>query len=461
MTAGPRRTGLRLPWVHEEDPQKPDAEAQSSSSAPLDTTVSPAETAQAPAAATAQAGEVPPASAVATNGSAMPEDNALLPQLIAAMREVAERERGASLASLQASVRGATEALTARSEAGAEELRKHADEEISGIGEWVKLETQRVATEGDRKIEARRQQLTQQLTDHEQQSQAEVARLNERFAEYERELASFFAQLNEITDPAAFGAAAKRMPRPPTLTDAVAAEAATGPTSASATSTTPAAPAVEPAAETAAETSATSPTEPPAAASTPEAAAEPKVEDAEAKMVEEHRIRLDALGLAKDEAAIEDDSPATDAQNTDASTSAESATSSTDASDASSAPDAVDGDDSLRARLAELDETIGAETAAEDAPKAAEANGSETATAIVVHGLGSFGAITSFKQALERVEGVHGISLSLGPTGEFVYRATHDAGFDLVAAIEGIESGQASIDRQPDGSLRVNVQRGR
>ena len=83
------------------------------------------------------------------------------------------------------------------------------------------------------------------------------------------------------------------------------------------------------------------------------------------------------------------------------------------------------------------------------------------ATAIVVHGLGSFGAITSFKQALERVDGVHGISLSLGPTGEFVYRATHDPEFDLVAAIEQIEHGGAQIERQPDGSLRVVVQRGR
>ena len=83
------------------------------------------------------------------------------------------------------------------------------------------------------------------------------------------------------------------------------------------------------------------------------------------------------------------------------------------------------------------------------------------ATAIVVHGLGSFGAITSFKQALERVDGVQGISLSLGPTGEFVYRATHAADFDLVAAIEQIERGAAQIDREPDGSLRVVVQRSR
>ena len=119
--------------------------------------------------------------------------------------------------------------------------------------------------------------------------------------------------------------------------------------------------------------------------------------------------------------------------------------------------------DPLRARLAELDAKISRDATAEPATATVVAPGAagEVATAIVVHGLGSFGAITSFKQALERVDGVHGISLSLGPTGEFVYRATHEAEFDLVAAIEQIEHGGAQIERQPDGSLRVVVQRGR
>jgi hypothetical protein len=153
-------------------------------------------------------------------------------------------------------------------------------------------------------------------------------------------------------------------------------------------------------------------------------------------MVEEHRHRMDALGIARNGAGAETEQ----------------------------AEPAVE-DDPLRARLAQLDAQIGErgataerQVATQPAPPAA---GHEVATAIVVHGLGSFGAITSFKQALERVDGVRGISLSLGPTGEFVYRATHDAGFDLVGAIEQIERSPAQIDRQPDGSLRVTVQRNR
>jgi hypothetical protein len=77
-----------------------------------------------------------------------------------------------------------------------------------------------------------------------------------------------------------------------------------------------------------------------------------------------------------------------------------------------------------------------------------------------VKGLGSFGAITSFKQSLERVEGVRGVTLSLGPTGEFVYRASHAGEFDLKAAITSIEGPTATIE-ETDGTLVVTLSRGR
>jgi hypothetical protein len=130
------------------------------------------------------------------------------------------------------------------------------------------------------------------------------------------------------------------------------------------------------------------------------------------------------------------------------------------------------GDTDLARRLAQLDERLsGAEATAEApagngtpipvAPAAAPpAAGADASTAIVVKGLGSFGAITSFKQALERVDGIRGVTLSLGPTGEFVYRASHAAEFDLEAAIRAIEGDAATIDRS-DGSFQVTVSRTR
>jgi hypothetical protein len=93
-------------------------------------------------------------------------------------------------------------------------------------------------------------------------------------------------------------------------------------------------------------------------------------------------------------------------------------------------------------------------------PAAPAEPGGETATSVIVKGLGSFGAITSFKQSLERAGGVRTVALSLGPTGEFVYRATHSAETDLAAVIGTIEEG-STVERQPDGSLRVTVGRSR
>jgi hypothetical protein len=444
--------------------------------------MSPTAASAASSASAPTADEVSPAPAtVPEPASGAQEGRDLLASLVTAMREVAEHERATSLASLRGLVEGSVETLRLRGADGADTLRQRAETDISGIGEWVKAETERIAAEGDRKIASRRQQLTQQLTDHEQRSQDETESLRARVDEYERELGSFFAQLNEIEDPAAFGAAAKRMPRPPVLTgqtapstatpsagsstaaDAPAAasvpeapsEAATT-SEASATSEEVAAPSEEvaaPSEEVAAPSEAATTNEPPVQAEVP-ASSDAPAQDAkdETKLVEKHRIRLDALGLTRD------DNPTPATTGPAGAIAADAAATGVAAGPAVAAsPD----HDPLRARLAELDATIGPDETADPATAGTQAPGAETATAIVVHGLGSFGAITSFKQALERVEGVHGISLALGPTGEFVYRATHDGGFDLVGAIERIEQGGAQIERQADGSLRVNVKRTR
>lgn len=107
----------------------------------------------------------------------------------------------------------------------------------------------------------------------------------------------------------------------------------------------------------------------------------------------------------------------------------------------------------LAARLAELDADVAA-------PSAAAGDGSEpTSTEVRVTGLGSFGAITGFRQALAAAEGIEGVSLSLGPTGEFVFRAVHPAGFNVASTIASLEGEAAAIEAQPDGGLRVTLNR--
>jgi hypothetical protein len=115
----------------------------------------------------------------------------------------------------------------------------------------------------------------------------------------------------------------------------------------------------------------------------------------------------------------------------------------------------------LTARLAELDATLDAgsnagEAAGPDAPRAESA-----ATEVLVKGLGSFGAITGFRQSLASVDGIDGVSLSLGPTGEFVFRAIHAVGFDVTAAIKGLEGDSVTIEERPEGGLRVTLDRAR
>ena len=498
MTPTPRKSGIRLPWSqHEESdasqPADTGADASEASAPTGDMTTasdSPAETA-APAQSTVAGAAAPTPPTAAAEPTTDDGDNALLASLVTAMREVAERERESSVSTLRQSVDEAVESLRTRAAEQGDQLRERSEADIAAIGDWVNAETERITAEGERRRDTRRQLLTQQLSDHEQRSGTEIESLYARIQEYERELTSFFAQLHDINDPAAFGTAAKRMPRPPSIVAAATALAAAPP--AAAPEVTEAAPA--PTAEAADESTATEQeteqsTEPmatsePAAdedatadeaaevtsgavaseeASPAEEATEGAAEDAPAEQTDPapagagktssivpdtHEERLSALGIDRNgsdaETPVEDDA----------------GSASDDADAAGSAEDATS--DPLRARLAELDAKIGGDAAGEPATATVVAPGAggEVATAIVVHGLGSFGAITSFKQALERVDGVHGISLSLGPTGEFVYRATHEADFDLVVAIEQIEHGAAQIERQADGSLRVVVQRGR
>jgi hypothetical protein len=110
----------------------------------------------------------------------------------------------------------------------------------------------------------------------------------------------------------------------------------------------------------------------------------------------------------------------------------------------------------LAARLAELDATLpepGAATVAAPAEP--------VTTEVVVKGLGSFGAITGFRQALSGVDGVEGVALSLGQTGEFVFRATHASDFDVRGAITTLEGDGAKVEERPEGGLRVTLDRAR
>jgi hypothetical protein len=305
--------------------------------------------------------------------------------LVAAMRRVADEARQAGITEIKATADEQVKRLEADAETRRTELRARADADVAGVGEWAKAEAERIRKEAEQRVEARRQQLEQQLSAETARAEAEAKALRDRVGEYERELEAYHAQLAEISDPAAFAAAAKRMPRPPSLTP-------TG--SSTATTTAAAAPG----------------TAPVAAAPTVVAAT---------------------------------DQPATNGV--------------TPAADTSSEVHPAE-EEVLATRLAELDAELDAQPAQ---TATADAGGTSTTTEIVVSGLGSFGAITGFRQSLASVDGVDGVALSLGQTGEFIFRATHRAGFDMSAAIRGLEGDAATVEARPDGSLHVTLDRSR
>ena len=409
-----RRTGFRLSWTandqRSEDDGQPDEAAADPTPAAVDTMTPDAPADEAAAEETTTASDAAGADA-ATASDASPatsedESSQFLVSLVGAMRGVAESSRDASLAELRTTVDAHIEQLNTASDEKEADLRRAADLDLQGVGDWERDEVERIKSEAETRRDARRTKLEQQLAEHRAASEREVEAARARLSDHERDLASFFTQLAEISDPAAFVAAAKRMPQAPELSSPA-----------------------------------------PSAPSTPVAAPE-----ADAATDDP---RLAAMGMKTDA------DPASTATEAEAEGERESEDAATATAEAAT-PEAEDAttDNRLAARLAQLDQRIAGDTQPVAAAAPASANGGETSTAVIVKGLGSFGAITSFKQALERVEGVRGVTLSLGPTGEFVYRASHAADFDMAAAVQSVEGPSATVENT-DGTLVVTLSRAR
>lgn len=407
MTANQRRPGFRLPWSSEgaaaSDEATADAQGQAtqpgSEAEQAAGAAGPSAAAQEPATddapentardvtatthpdakdeptmptasatpSTTAAADEPVAPAQAAEASTEPAApaNAFMGDLIAAMRRVAEDAREATLADLRARVDAGIRDREQDTERRRNELRAQAEADIAGVGEWAKAEAERIKADAEQRVAARRAQLERQLAAEESHVESRSEALRSRITAYERELEAYHAQLAAINDPAAFAAAATRMPPPPSLDGSVEAPRAE--------------PEREP--EPAATTDAHAPGTNGSAPSAP-------VEDAEG-------AEVPATGLAKLDATAE--------------------------------------------------------------PADAETYAEPIATEIVVKGLGSFGSITGFRQQLANVEGIDAVGLSLGTSGEFVFRATHRPSLDMAAAITALEGEAVEIEPRAEGGLRVTL----
>lgn len=325
-----------------------------------------------------------------------------LDSLTAAMRRVADDARETSLADARAAVAAKIAAMRDAAGSRAEELRTRAEQDTTGIGDWSRAEIVRIEAETQRKIEQRRAQLAEQLDEHDRKAASDIAALEAQVEQYEGELALFFAQLGEIRDPDTFIAAARRMPRLPQTNGEAAPDGG---------------PATD--------------------AGTPTDGGTAVADEATGG----HEERLRSLGIERNG---EPDLPDGDGAPTNGvEPESEAVASDGPAAVAEMAPAAV--------KLSAADEPVNAPSVAPP-----EAVTTDASTQVAAVGLGSFGAVTSFKTALEKAEGVTNVRLSLGSGGEFMYNVTHRADVDLTALITAAHPG-ASIQRGDDGVLHLSA----
>lgn len=323
--------------------------------------------AAAPAASPAGPSTSPPADAGAPA-------TGFLGDLVAAMRRVADEARETTLADLRSRIDAGIHEREDQAERRKAELRAQAETDVAAVGEWAKAEAERIKAEAEQRVASRRAQLERQLAAETSHVESGSDALRSRITAYERELEAFHAQLAAINDPAAFAAAATRMPAPPALDGS-------------------------------------QPVEPAAVEAEPQAARA----EAEAPHAPGTNGSAPSTPVADEEGA---NLPVTD--------------------------------------LDTLDAT--AEAAAVNEP---ETLAEPIATEIVVKGLGSFGSITGFRQQLANVEGIDAVGLSLGTSGEFVFRATHRPSLDMAAAIAALEGDAVEIEPRPEGGIRVTLGRPR
>jgi hypothetical protein len=409
MTATKRRPGFRLKWSPEGEPAVQEQRAKTDMPQP------------------AESGITGTAAAAWDPAHPVEPKDQFLDSLTAAMRRVADDARETSLADARAAVAAKIAAMRTTSATRAEELRTRAEQDTTGIGDWSRAEIMRIEAETQRKIEQRRAQLAEQLDEHDRRSATEIAALEAQVEQYEGELALFFSQLGEIRDPDTFIAAARRMPRLPEANG-------------------------EPSSDVG-----------------PEASEEP--------METDHGEQLRSLGIDRDDGTDMNDGEGmpTNGVEPEAEPVATVA-----ASSEATAPAAV-ADAPAPAAVADAPAPAPAEpapTPAEPAPAPAEpaptpasappatppapaelpleSATTDTNTMVAAVGLGSFGAVTSFKSALEKTDGVTNVRLSLGTGGEFMYSVTHRADVDLAALVSAAHP-SASVQRGEDGILHLSA----
>ncbi len=156
---------------------------------------------------------------MSVNETAARHPNRFLADLILTMRSTAETARQGTIEQCQADAKAYTERLHARTDDEAASLRKAAEADVSAIRDWSKAEMERIRVETEQRISRRRELLEQELQEYNSAIELEIERVQKRVSSFEQEVAQFFEQLQNESDPTVFASMAAQMPDPPEFAD--------------------------------------------------------------------------------------------------------------------------------------------------------------------------------------------------------------------------------------------------
>ena len=136
-------------------------------------------------------------------------------ELARAMQGAAERERQRIESEVDADAAAHIEKVRTRAGAEAAELKRLAEDDVTGIRSWAKSEIERIRGEADTQIDGRRDRLEQHLVHHSTIIDGEIDRVSEAVEGYRHELDSFFASLAAEREPSEIARLADTVPGPP------------------------------------------------------------------------------------------------------------------------------------------------------------------------------------------------------------------------------------------------------
>jgi hypothetical protein len=151
----------------------------------------------------------------------------LLAEIARAMQVAADQERDRIAVSIGEDEVAQIEKIHLRAAAESDELKKHADEDVSLVDAWREDQIQRIRDDADRQIADRRTRLDESLTHHGSLIETEVQSVQLAVQDYRASLDAFFGRLSEEKEPSAIARLAGTLPDPPDLHE-VRADARSG-----------------------------------------------------------------------------------------------------------------------------------------------------------------------------------------------------------------------------------------